>query len=130
MHKIKLFLDNAATNPDAVLTYQASNMVLAVHSGASYLSEPKARSHAGGHFYMSNDTPNLPNSGAVLNLAQIIKAVISSAAESELGALYINSREAVPQRILLQEMGHPQPKTPMQTDNTTALGVVHNNIQP
>ena len=130
MHKIKLFLDYAATNPDAVLTYRASDMVLAVHSDASYLSEPKARSRAGGHFFMSNDTPNPPNNGAVLNLAQIIKAVMTSAAEAELGALYINSREAVPQRILLEEMGHPQPKTPMQTDNTTALGVVNNNIQP
>ena len=130
MHKVKLFLDYAATNPDAVLTYRASNMVLAVHSDASYLSEPKARSRAGGHFYMSNDTPNPPNNGAVLNLAQIIKAVMSSAAEAEIGALYINSREAVPQRTLLKEMGHPQPETPMQTDNTTALGVVNNNIQP
>jgi hypothetical protein len=130
MHKVKLFLDYAATNPDAVLTYTASNMVLAVHSDASYLSEPKARSRAGGHFYMSNDTPNPPNNGAVLNLAQIIKAVMSSAAEAEIGALYINSREAVPQRTLLKEMGHPQPETPMQTDNTTALGVVNNNIQP
>ena len=30
----------------------------------------------------------------------------------------------------MKEMGHPQPETPMQTDNTTALGVVNNNIQP
>ena len=27
-------------------------------------------------------------------------------------------------------MGHKQPQTPMQTDNTTTLGVVNNNIQP
>ena len=44
MHKIKLFLDYVATNPDAVLTYRASNMVRAVHSDDSCLSEPKARS--------------------------------------------------------------------------------------
>jgi hypothetical protein len=25
-------------------------------------------------------------------------------------------------------MGHPQPPTPMQMDNTTALGIVNNNI--
>jgi len=49
---------------------------------------------------------------------------MSSAAEAEIGALYINSREAVPQRHLLEEMGHPQPPTPIQIDNTTALGVV------
>jgi hypothetical protein len=27
-------------------------------------------------------------------------------------------------------MGHPQPKTPIQTDNLTAEGVVNNKIQP
>ena len=69
------------------------------------------------------------NNGAVLNIAQIIKAVMSSAAEAELGALYINAREAIPMRTTLEEMGHPQPRTPIQTDNTTALGVVNNNIQ-
>jgi len=27
-------------------------------------------------------------------------------------------------------MGHKQPKTPIETDNSTAFGVVNNNIQP
>jgi hypothetical protein len=27
-------------------------------------------------------------------------------------------------------MGHPQPPTPIQSDNSTALGVVNNTIQP
>jgi hypothetical protein len=127
---IKLFLDYAATHQDAVLTYHASDMVLVVHSDASYLSEPKARSRAGGHFFMATNSEDATNNGAVLNIAQLIKAVMSSAAEAELGALYINAREAVPMRNLLHEMGHPQPPTPMQTDNSTALGVVNQNIQP
>ena len=42
MENIKLFLDYAASHQDAILTYQASDMVLIVHSNASYLSEPKA----------------------------------------------------------------------------------------
>ncbi len=54
---------------------------------------------------------------------------MSSASEAELGALYINTIEAVSIRNILMEMGHPQPKTPVQTDNTTALGVVTSNIQ-
>ncbi len=49
--KMHDFLVYAATYQDAIITYQASNMVLAVHSDASYLSEPKARSRAGGHFF-------------------------------------------------------------------------------
>jgi hypothetical protein len=27
-------------------------------------------------------------------------------------------------------MGHPQPRTPLQTDNTTAEGVITKKIQP
>ena len=130
MERVRLFLDYTATHPDAVLTYRKSDMVLAVHSDASYLSEPKARSRAGGHHYLSNNTDVPPNNGAVLNVAQIIKAVMSSAAEAEIGALFINAREAIPARTTLEEMGHPQPPTPMQTDNTTALGVVNRNLQP
>ena len=54
---------------------------------------------------------------------------MSSAAEAEIRALYINSQEAIPARHTLEEMGHPQPPTPMQTDNTIVLGVVTNTIQ-
>ncbi len=71
-----------------------------------------------------------PNNGAVLNISKIPKAVMSSAAEAKLGALYINAREAIPMQHLLEEMGHKQPPTPIQTDNSTALGVITNNIQP
>jgi hypothetical protein len=49
----------------AIVTYRASDMVLVVHSDASYLSEPKARSHASGHFFMSSDTKDPANNGAV-----------------------------------------------------------------
>ena len=55
---------------------------------------------------------------------------MSSAAKAELGALYINAREAIPMQHLLEEMGHKQPPTPIQTDNSTALGIITNNIQP
>ena len=130
MKNVKQFLDYASSHQDAMVTYRASDMVLAVHSDASYLSERKARSRAGGHFFMSEDETFPANNGAVLTIAQIIKAVMSSAAEAELGALYINSREAIPIRHLLEEMGHKQPPTPIQVDNSTALGVVKQTIQP
>ena len=77
---------------------------------------------------MSDDTPTPANNGAIQTTAQIIKAVMSSAAEAEIGALYINCREAVPARHTLEFLGHTQPPTPIQTDNTTALGVVNNNV--
>jgi hypothetical protein len=77
---------------------------------------------------MSSDSETPPNNGAVMTISQIIKAVLSSAAEAEVGALFINCREAVPARHVLEFLGHKQPPTPMQTDNTTALGVVNQNV--
>jgi hypothetical protein len=59
---------------------------------------------------------------------KIIKAVMSSKAEAEIGALYINCKEAIPARHTLEYLGHKQPPTPMQTDNTTAPGVVNNKV--
>jgi hypothetical protein len=63
-------------------------------------------------------------------IATIIKAVMSSAAEAELGALFINAKEAVYIRQILEKMDHPQPRTPIQTNNTTTEGVINNKIQP
>jgi hypothetical protein len=105
-----------------------SDMVLMGHSNALYLSKSKAHSQAGRHFFMSNNTAKPPNNGAILTIAQISKAVMSLGAEAEVGALYINCREAIPAHHTLKFMGHPQPPTPMQMDNTTALGVVNNNV--
>ena len=130
MEKTKKFLDYVASHPDAILTYSASNMVLNVHSDASYLTEPKARSRAGGHFFLSDNSEDPSDNGAVLDIAQIIKNVMSSAAEAEIGALFINSRQAIPARVTVEELGHIQPPTPIQTDNTTALGFVSKNLQP
>jgi hypothetical protein len=103
---VKGLLDYAATNPNAILNYKKSDMVLAVHSNASYLSEPSARSRVGGHFFCSMNAVNPLDNGAVLNISKILKAVMSSAAKAELGALYINAREAIPMQHLLEEMGH------------------------
>jgi hypothetical protein len=75
MQKTLQLLDFLATQEDTVLSYHTSNMVLAVHSNASYLSEPKAQSRVGGHFFLSCDTTVPPNNGAILNIAHIIKNV-------------------------------------------------------
>ncbi len=130
MRHTQQLLDYLATQEDAVLPYNASNRILAVHSDASYLSKPKARSQAGGHFFLSSDTPIPPNNGAVLNIAHIIKHVMFSATEAELARLYIMAREAVYIRIILEEMGHKQPPTLLQTDNSMAEAVINGKVQP
>ena len=130
MAQTKQLLDYLASQEEAVLTYKASDMVLAVHSDAGYLNEPKARSRAGGHFFLSTNSDIPSNNGAILNIAHIIKHVMSSATEAELAALYIMAREAVYIRIILDEMGHKQPSTPIQTDNAMAEGVINSKVQP
>ena len=79
---------------------------------------------------MAADTESPHNNGAVHIVAQIIKAVVSSAAEAEIGAMYINTDETVPIRKILTEMRHPQPPTPLQTDNSAAHTVVTKKVQP
>jgi len=105
-------------------------MIMAVHSDASYLFEPKAKSRAGGHFFMSTNTEIPPNNGAILNIAHIIKHIMTSATEAELAALYMMAREVVYMRIILEEMGHKQPPTPIQTDNAMAEVVINAKITP
>ena len=128
MKRIKQFLEYAATHPDAIITYHARHMVLAGHSDTLYLSERNAQSRAVEHFLMSNNKETPSNNGAVFTILQIIKAVLSMAAKAKVGALYMNGRESVPARHILEFMRHKQPPTPMQTDNTTALGVVNSNV--
>jgi hypothetical protein len=115
---------------EAVLTYRASNMVLAIHSDTLYLSEPNSHSRAGGHMFMAGQDDIPINNGAVLNISQIVRAVMSSAADAELGALFINAKTAVSMRQTLNELGHPQPRTPIQTDNATAHALLTNKILP
>jgi hypothetical protein len=70
-------------------------MILAVHSDAGYCNKKNARSQAGGNFFLSNDKKLPPNIGTILTNTTIIKAVMSSAAKAELGALYLNAKEAI-----------------------------------
>ena len=54
MSEITWLLDYCAANPDAKIRYNASDMVLWISSDASYLSEPNAKSRAGGLFFLSD----------------------------------------------------------------------------
>ena len=130
MEKTLQFLDYAASQNDAVVTYHKSDMILAVHIDASYLSEPKARSRAGGHFFFSENDKDPKDNGALHIVVKIIKQFVLSAAEAELGRLFINAKTAVPIRTTLEELGHKQLPSPIRTDNSTACRVVNNDVQP
>jgi hypothetical protein len=113
---ITQLLNYCASHPDATVRYHASGMYLHIHSDASYLSEIKARSRAGGLFFLSDkpttatphpDSIPPPLNGAIHIHCSTMKSVLSSATEAETGALFYNAKDAAPLRTALNKMGHP-----------------------
>jgi hypothetical protein len=51
---------------------------------------------------------NLTN-GAILIIRKVLKHVLSSAAEAEIGAVFINEKEGAVLRTTLEELGHTHP---------------------
>jgi hypothetical protein len=81
-------LDYVATHTNAGIHYLTSNMILTVHTNASYLFEHNTGSWASAHFYLTNKGNKEFNNGAIPNLPSIIEYAMSSASESKLAALY------------------------------------------
>jgi hypothetical protein len=102
--KVIKLLNYCNTHPDTKIRYHASDMILHIHSDASHLSENEAKSRAGGFIYMGNTTKNdkkLTN-GAILIVSKVLKHVMSSAAEAEIGAVFINAKEGAVLRTTLE----------------------------
>ena len=126
---ITWFLNYTASHPDANFFFLASDMILHIASDGSYLSDNKSRSRVGGIFYLSSKLPKhnqAPDCNHTFNapfhvVEKILKMITSSALETEVVATFYNAKEALPFRVILTEMGHPQPPTPMEVDNETAI---------
>ena len=91
-------------------------MILNVHSDASYLSEPRARSRLGGLFFMGT----IPVNGQPIQL---------NAAEAKLGALFYNFQDSTILQLTLNELGHPQQPTPVTCNNSTAVSIANNTVK-
>ena len=75
-----------------------------------------------------DDEPIKLNS-AIFTLCNVLKWVVASAAEAEVGALFLNCKEGKVIRTILEEMGHEQPVTPVYCDNATAVGIANKTIK-
>jgi hypothetical protein len=122
-------LDYLSPHPDNKISFQASYMILHIHTDASYLSVSKARRRLRGLFYLGYNPPNQDKlNGSILNFAPVIKNIVASAAESEVGACFQNAQTAAPLRTTLLELGQKQPATP-RTDTFTAYGILNETIK-
>jgi hypothetical protein len=124
-------LNYLATHLNAVVQFCVSDMVMNNQLDASYLSKPNARSRACGHFLMGSllkDGDPIKLNGAFHTLCSILRFVVASAAEADLGALFLNYQEGYVFKTTLEDLGHPQPKIPVHCNNTTAVGIATNTI--
>ena len=128
--QVNTLLDYAGTHPNAKIRFHKSGMQLQVVSDAAYLVSTETKSRAAGFYTLEpTNIVEKPN-GAVHTLCRTIKNIMSSAAEAEMGSLYINAKEAIPIRQDLNEMGHKQSPTYLETDNTTAYGILTKTLKP
>ena len=130
-------LDYLFAFPNGTITYTASGMVLWVHSDGAYLVGPNAKSRVGGHFFLSDYIHDLSTlakaslrlNGPVHTLCKILRNIVSSAAECEITGAFENGQDATVIRQTLIKMGHPQPLTLIQVDNTTAQRFIDGTIK-
>ena len=129
MKALNQFLDYCGNHSNAIIRYHASDMVKWIHSDAGYNNTTKARSRDGGHFYLGNfPDKKYSFNGPIMTLANVIKNAMSSATEAEL-AMYMNAKEAVPIRNILEELGHKQPPTAIVTGNAVAEGIINKTVK-
>ena len=128
--EVSHFLYYCATHPNTGIQLMASDMVLTLHLNASYLYEPDSKSRVTGHFCLPKYKDKILNNGAVKTLSKIIKHVLLTTAEAKTTAILLNCKSAQALRVSFKEIDHPQPKIPVATDNTTAVGLIQKTMIP
>ena len=85
-------LDYFAIHPHASLKLIASDMIHAVHTDASYLSEPNSKSWVAGLFpFTHHDDPNTLNA-PILTHSSIIRHILVSTSKAELTDLFYHCK--------------------------------------
>ena len=64
---------NCATQEDAIISYRASKMILAIHSDTGYCNKKQSRIRAGGHFFLLDDVDNPPTTAPYSHSQQLLK---------------------------------------------------------
>ena len=137
MDEVQHLIDYLASNSNSTIRYNASGMILFIHSDASYLSVTTSSSRASGVFFLSDTKPDAITfseytpilNGFIFIMCKSLRNIMASAEEAEYGALFLNSQAVVPIRTTLIEMHHPQPPTPTHTHTHTTTHTHHTHPQ-
>ena len=125
---VNVLLDYCAAYPSAGIKYRSSDMVLCGHSDAGFNNESGSWSRADAHIFLFEEYDFPRWNVLVLTITQIMKYMLSSAAKAEMAALFLTAREMVALRNTLEKMGWKQPPSPLQCDNSTAVGYTNQTI--
>jgi len=121
------FLRYAASHQEFKATIHSSDMLLAVISDGSRLSQERAGSIAGGYHHLTNKGASQYEVNAPIHaLCSSIPTVCGAASETEYASLYLNAQQAYFERTcLLASLGYPQPPSHLYADNSAAVGIAN-----
>ena len=91
-------------------------------------SESGSRSRAGAHIFLSAEDNFPVLNGPMLIITQIMKNILTSAAEVRTATLLLTAKEMLALPNTLEEMGWKRPPLPLQCDNSTAVGYTNHTI--
>ncbi len=130
--KCTQLLDYLAYHTDAKVCFYASNMIMNIHSDASYLSKGNACSWTCGHFFMGwmpQDNTPIRINGSLHVSMNVIWFIVASVAKAELGALFHNCQTGIIFCSILIDMGHVQPKNPVHCNYATTVGIANSMVK-
>ena len=118
-------------HPKAQIRCRTCQMILQIHFDALYFSGPKAYSTACGFYFLGwYPRPNYPIwlNRHIHILCKILDVVCTFTVEAKLGGICLNAQ--IPIAIYkFINLGHPQPSTPIHTDNKTTCGSTNNTMK-
>ena len=101
-NKASMIMYYLHAHPNVTLRYHASNMIIIFESDSTYLVLPKSCSRASAWYIISNNPAKhrkTMNNSPVHIMCNIIKNVMSSAAEAKTGGIFVATQCACPIRI-------------------------------
>ncbi len=129
MEKANQCLDYLVTNPNATMRFRVSDMIMNVHSDTLYLSKANTCSRACRNIFLWVGLPKtatLSNS-TVHFLPYVPSSVLSSCLQLKpnLELSFSTAKRVKFFRMTLEELGHLQPKTMVNCNNATAVGIAN-----
>jgi hypothetical protein len=106
-------------------------MKLFIHSDASCLSRPNAKSVAGGVHYLVSNNPSLPIRNSPIHcFSSLVPVVVAAVSEAECAAVFANGQVGSDERTILSSLGYPQSPTDIYTDDECAVGLSNSSVTP